>query len=296
MQGVTLRRALTQIALPVVFVIGFPLGVRSQASPPQRPIAFDAASVKVNTSVDPRTGGRLAGTNFAMTNETLWRLIGEAYADPQALPRFRIVGGPNWIDTEHFDVEAVGANPLDRRQAELMLRTLLAERFKLAVHMETRQLPVLALRVARKDRSLGPGLHRSDVDCAALRTAGVTPPSANEARCVMQFGFGRSRADGLTIGELATVALSRVAGRIVLDQTGLRGPFHWTLAWTPDNLPPRAPGTAPDQPITVNGVAIDPDGPSLFTAVEEQLGLKLESTKGPVGVLVIDRVEQPTQD
>jgi len=112
----------------------------------------------------------------------------------------------------------------------------------------------------------------------------------------MQFGFGRLSADGFTTNDLATVALSRVAGRIVVDQTGLRGPFQWTLAWTPDNLPPRAPGTPPDQPLTVNGISIDPNGPSLFTAIEEQLGLKLESTKGPVEVLVIDHVDRPTPD
>lgn len=272
------------------------IGVRAQSSK-EKPPAFEVASVKINASGDPRTGGRLAGSNFAMTNETLWRLIGEAYADPQALPRFRIVGGPSWIDAEHFDVEGVAAKPLDRSQAERMLRAVLAERFKLVVHTETRQLPVLALHTARRDGSFGPQLHRSDVDCAALRPTGtMPPPSAAGPRCVLQFGFGRSSADGLTITELATVALARVTGRTVIDQTGLAGPFQWTLAWTPDTLPPRAPGTPPDQPVTVNGIAIDPNGPSLFTAVEEQLGLKLEPTKGPVDVLVIDHVERPTPD
>jgi uncharacterized protein (TIGR03435 family) len=272
--------------------------IRLQAQPPgQKPPTFEVASVKTNASGSGGTGGRLAGASFAMTNETLWRLIGEAYADPQALPRFHIIGGPNWIDADRFDVEGVAAKPLDRPQAELMLRTLLAERFKLTVHTETRQLPVLALRRARRDGAFGPQLRRSDVDCAALRAAKTTPPPSSDGpRCVMQFGFGRSSADGLTITELATVGLSRIAGRNVIDETGLRGPFQWTLAWTPDNLPPRAPGTPADQPVTVNGIAIDPNGPSLFTAVEEQLGLKLEPTKGPVDVLVIDHVERPTPD
>jgi uncharacterized protein (TIGR03435 family) len=257
---------------------------------------FDVASVKPNTSGDPRTGGKLAGATFAMTNETLWRLIGEAYADPEALPRFRIVGGPAWIDTDRFDVDAVAANPLDRPQAERMLRSLLAERFKLVVHMETRQLPVLALTVARRDRALGPQLRQSDVDCAALRAAGTIPPIAQTARpCVMQFGFGRLAAEGLSIADLAA-ALARAAGRTTLDQTRLTGAFQWNLVWTPDNLPPRAPGTPADQPLTVNGSTIDPNGPSLFTAVEEQLGLQLESTRGPVGVLVIDHAERPTPD
>ena len=112
----------------------------------------------------------------------------------------------------------------------------------------------------------------------------------------MQFGFGRLIGDGLTIHELATVALSRATGRPVIDETNLRGPFRWALTWTPDNLPQRAPGTPPDQPLTVNGQSVDPNGPSLFTAIEEQLGLKLESSKGPVDVLVIDHVERPTPD
>jgi uncharacterized protein (TIGR03435 family) len=270
--------------------------IHSRAQSQDKPSAFDVASVKINASGDPRTGGRLAGTTFAMTNETLWRLVGEAYADPQALPRFRIVGGPNWIDTERFDFEGVAAKPLDRPQAEHMLRAVLAERFKLIVHTETRQLPVLALRAARRDGSFGPQLRRTDVDCAALRTAGTTPPpSANSPHCVLLFGFGRSTADGLTIRDLAA-ALSRFTARMVVDQTALTGPFQWTLAWTPDTLPPRAAGTPPDQPVTVNGIAIDPNGPSLFTAVEEQLGLKLEPTRGPVDVLVIDHVERPTPD
>ena len=112
----------------------------------------------------------------------------------------------------------------------------------------------------------------------------------------MGFGFGRLTANGMTITQLATMGLSRYAGRTVIDHTGLSGPFDWTLVWTPDNLPQRAPGTPADQPVTVNGFAIDPNGPSLFTALQEQLGLKLESTKGPVDVLVIDHVEHPTEN
>jgi uncharacterized protein (TIGR03435 family) len=90
--------------------------------------------------------------------------------------------------------------------------------------------------------------------------------------------------------------LARQLGRKVVDRTALSGRYDFTLTWTPDNLPPRAPGTPPDQPVTVNGLSIDPNGPSIFTAIQEQLGLKLESTRGPVDVLVIDRVEKPTAD
>jgi uncharacterized protein (TIGR03435 family) len=269
-----------------------PLNARAQAE-----AKFEVASVKQNNSGDPRTGGRLAGASFSMINEPLWRLIGEAYGDPQALPRDRIIGGPSWIDTDRFDIDAVSSAPLDRSRADLMLRHLLAERFKLAAHAETREMPVFALRFARRDGALGPQLRRADVDCKALGATGtLVPPSPNGRACVMQFGFGRSAANGLTIHELATVALSRAVGRPVIDQTGLSGPFEWSLAWTPDNLPSRAPGTPPDQPVTVNGIAIDPNGPSLLTAIEEQLGLKLESARGAVDVVVIDHAEKPTSD
>ena len=90
--------------------------------------------------------------------------------------------------------------------------------------------------------------------------------------------------------------LSPAVNRVVVDRTGLIGNFDVDLAWTPERLPQRAPGTPADQPIRANGVDIDPNGPSIFTAVQEQLGLKLESTKGPVDVLVIDHAEPPTPD
>jgi uncharacterized protein (TIGR03435 family) len=178
-----------------------------------------------------------------------------------------------------------------------MLRHLLAERFKLATHTEQRVVPVLALRRARRDGALGPELRHAEVDCAAPRAGAETPPgSSGDRPCVLQFGFGRLIGNGLTIHELATVGLSRATARPVIDETNLTGPFRWSLTWTPDNLPQRAPGTPGDQPLTVNGQLVDPNGPSLFTAIEEQLGLKLESSKGPVDVLVIDHVERPTPD
>jgi uncharacterized protein (TIGR03435 family) len=257
------------------------IGALVSAQGPASP-SFEAASVKANRSADARTDGILAGGRFSMINETLWRLIGEAYATPQPLPRFRIVGGPDWLGTDRFDTEGVSERPFTREQARLMLRSLLAERFKLAVHTETRQLPVFELVVARSDGKLGSQLRRSDVACVAP--------------CVMGFGFGRLTAKGMTIAELATVGLSRATGRTTVDRTGLAGAFDWTLVWTPDNLPPRAPSTPPDQPLLINGIAVDPNGPSLPTAIQEQLGLKLQSAVGPVDVIVIDHVEHPTEN
>jgi len=287
-----MRRALWSIGVLCVLPC---IGGAVRAQPPATP-TFEAASVKANTSGDGRTGGVLVGGRFSMTNETLWRLVGEAYATSEALARFQIVGGPDWINTDRFDVEAVAQSPLAREQARLMLRALLSERFKLAAHTERRDLPVYALVAARTDGKLGPQLRRSTTDCAAPADRPQPQAPNQPAPCVMGFGFGRLAANGLTISQLATVGLSRAVGRIVVDRTNLTGPFDWTLVWTPDNLPPRAPGTPADQPLLVNGIAIDPNGPPLFTALQEQLGLKLEPTRGPVEVLVIDRVEHPTEN
>jgi uncharacterized protein (TIGR03435 family) len=106
-----------------------------------------------------------------MINETLSRLIGEAYAAAQPVPRLQIVGGPEWIDNDRFDTEGVSQRPVTREQARLMLRGLLADRFKLVVHTETRPLPVFELVLARSEGKLGSELRRSDVDCVTRRTA-----------------------------------------------------------------------------------------------------------------------------
>lgn len=252
---------------------------------------FDVASVKQNKSGDARTGGQLSGARFSMLNETLVRLIGEAYATPFALPRHEIVGGPNWIDADRFDVQGVAEAPLTRERAQLMLRALLAERFRLAVHHETRELPVYNLVKVRSDGRLGEKLRRSDIDCAALRAGGATSPAAPSGPrpCVMGFGRGTLSAKAMTISQLADMGLARVVNRPVVDRTGLEGAYDWTLQWTPDQ--PRA-----NQPDPGTSAQVDPDRPSIFAAIQEQLGLKLESAKGPVNVLVIDHVERPTED
>jgi uncharacterized protein (TIGR03435 family) len=110
----------------------------------------------------------------------------------------------------------------------------------------------------------------------------------------MAFGFGRLAANGMRLSDLASNGLSRFVDRPVVDRTGLEGPFDWILTWTPDDLPRRSPGTPPDQPLVVNGTTVDPNGPNLFTALQEQLGLRLEPARGPVEVIVIDHVEPPT--
>lgn len=282
----------------IVVVLGSQLGLRDpiSAQAPGRP-TFEVASVKVNKSGEARTDGTLAGARFSMLNETMARLIGEAYASPNTLTRSRIVGGPDWLDSDRFDLQGVALEQLTRERARLMLQAVLAERFQLRAHTEVRQLPVFNLLPSRDDRALGPKLRRSETDCGAGSRGNVPPSAVNGVQpCLIRFGFGNLTATGMTMTDLATMALSRVAGRPTIDRTGLSGTYDWTLVWTPDNLPPRAGGTASGQPLLVNGVPVDPDGPPLSTAIQEQLGLKLQPSTGPVDVLVIDRVERPSPD
>ncbi len=187
-----------------------------------------------------------------------------------------------------------------------MLRALLAERFKLAAHNETKDAPIYALIVARSDGKLGPQLKKSETDCAAHirrrgrgRGRGAMPPpgppqprrAACHAACASAPATWRW-ADRRS-SQFAN-SLGMFAGRIVLDRTGLTGNYDINLTWTPDQMPRPAGGG--DQPPQINGVAVDPNGPSLFTAVQEQLGLKLDSQRGPVETLVIDRAEKPVED
>jgi len=270
--------------------------VSIRARQPSEP-SFDVASIKLNKSGGPGTLGFDSGGRFRAMNTTLWRLLGEAYADApgaypasRPLPRFRIVGGPSWIDGDRFDVEAKPEGRPDAGQAHAMLRALLADRFRLLAHSETRELPVYNLVKARADGRLGPQLRTSSVDCAALRAAGTIPPGAElpaqQRPCVMRFGRSQSSATGLTMSDLAEVVLPLYVGRAVVDRTGISGPWEWSLEWTPDQL----------LPVVGGDTKIDPTGPSLFAALQEQLGLKLESSSGPVSVLVIERVERPTEN
>src|SRR5580700_2094836 len=185
----------------------------------------------------------------------------------------------------------------------------MSERFKLAVRRETRQLPVYALAMARKDRTMGADLRRSGMECAPIRIAASFPnapppppppgPQAPAGRADQDpnrfgQGCGGMLTQGLISGRKMTLTqlanlLARFLNKSVLDMTGLSGDFDIDLVYTPDQTP-----TAPDGgPRPVTGPS---DGPSIFTAIQEQLGLKLESTRGPVNVLVIDHVERPTPD
>jgi uncharacterized protein (TIGR03435 family) len=247
-----------------------PLRAPAQAPATQ---CFDVASIHINNT---ETDGHHhiisdpAESHFRTVNLALRDLIQFAYGVPDS----QILGGPAWLDSIKIDIDAKSDPAVDaqlralpteqaRRQKQLMVQALLADRFQLKVHQETRQLPVYAL-VVTKD---GPKFKPSKVYGTTIDT-------------------GRTRlhiaGSDDTISILAR-ELAQVLGRVVLNQTGLSGRYDLSLRWTPDDAAALAP-SSPDAP------------PDIFTAIQEQLGLKLESAKGPVPVLIIDSVEMPSAD
>jgi uncharacterized protein (TIGR03435 family) len=273
--------------------------VSAQNAPPlqSQPVApdgrlprFETAVVSENTSgLPPRGGTRLdARGYFSAAKVTLRQLIQTAYRR-HALDRRLIEGGPEWMDSELFniDAKAAGEHSLDPdgvpRQSLLMVRTLLAEQFKLTVRTEVREMPVYALVLARSDGMLGPRLRRSDVDCAeavALMIKGQRP----RANCGFQEYVGRYLPSVLTLPDLAAI-FSEFVDRPVIDRTGLSGHYFASL----EGAEVRAPG-----PFDAGYRPADTTR-EMFTALPAELGLKLEATTGPVEVLVIDGVANPNK-
>ena len=289
-----MRIATIACATLVVLLAG--LAVRAQNPPPtSQAVTFDAASIKERTQ--PGTGsfvGRRPGGRFATENATLREILEYAYE----LQRFQLVGSLAPIETARWDIAAslgpVAATAAGPDANLAAVRGLLAERFALAVHRETRTMPAYALRLARADRTLGPALVKSATDCRALMAAargGGAPPPPAAQRCGFRGRIGSLQSSGMPLSELA-LALSGRLERSVVDQTGLGGTWDLTLTYAPDSAQSPA-GTLPaDAPAPVS----NPDAPSLFTALQEQLGLRLVSTTAPVEVLVVDRVARPTPD
>jgi uncharacterized protein (TIGR03435 family) len=265
-----------------------------KAPAPPTAVAFEAASVKERTSPgDGSFVGRRPGGRFAAENAPLREIIEYAYE----LQSFQLVGSLAPADKARWDITATLGATADQAGPDAIIpavRALLADRFALTVHRETRTLQVYALRPARTDATPGPGLTKSATDCQALIAAarsGGGPPSAAARQCGFRGRVGSLQSSGMPLSELA-LALSGRVGRAIVDQTGLAGPWDFTLTYAPDSAQ-IAPGTlAPDAPRPVP----NPDAPTLFTALQEQLGLRLVSTTAPVEVLVVDRVSRPTPD
>jgi uncharacterized protein (TIGR03435 family) len=263
---------------------------------------FEVAAVRENTRNERKVmiliqpGGR-----FTVVGAGLPELMHLAFA----VQRTQLVGAPEWTETAKYDITAKAESDIQGTPPggppgplNFMLQELLEDRFKLRVHRETRELPTYALTLARTDRRLGEGLRASTVDCAAMRGRGGRggpppgpPPPGERPQCGMRVAPNQIVAGGVSLAQLTQI-LSQFSQRIVIDRTGLEGTFDIDLSFTLDgvpNAPPPPPGGPPPP-------SVDPNNPSLFTALQEQLGLKLESARAPVEVLVIDHVERPTPD
>jgi uncharacterized protein (TIGR03435 family) len=260
---------------------------------------FEVASVKPNNSGDPGTVFDLpGGGRFTATNATARELVRIAFE----VQDHKLIGLPK---NARFDITARAAqdialtgDPSRPTPVFGMLRSLLAERFQLAARSDVREMPIYELVIARSDRQLGSRLSPSTTDCAAVLAAlrerarnGVTGPAPSDrVRCGSRSRQGYLAGGAVQLGggegSLA-MALSRVTGRTVIDRTGLTGLFDYTLEFAPDATGSTTAGDAGP---------VDSSLPSLTTALQEQLGLRIESAKGPVEVLVIDRIERPAPD
>jgi uncharacterized protein (TIGR03435 family) len=268
------------------------LAVAGAQSPPP---AFDVASVKENTSVSdaggfaPPTPGRVR-----ITNTPLRFVLLQAFQ----LMDHQLIGAPAWTESARFDITATYQADAARTEEDTraMLRTLLADRFGLKTHREMRELPIYSLVVARRDGALGPQLIRSSFDCdrwiaekrPAVVAGSASPVAPGKRRPVCSLVADRNRrfiTAGTRTMQHLLGPLQSMTGRPVIDRTGLTGAFDVDLQWTSGPVGPGA-GAAP--PVD--------DGPSIFVALQEQLGLRLEPGRAPFDVVVVDAVQRPTPD
>lgn len=244
--------------------------------------AFAVSTVKLNNRNDGRWRMGPSRSGFSAMGVTMHQLIQEAYG---IYENDRILAEPNWVKSQKFDVEAkvddadeAALTSLDIHQRGQMLQALLADRFKLAAHIESRERPIYALVIAKN----GPRLKETKSDSI--------PPGMIKGigGLVRRSLSGELSVEWMTMGSLAHM-LTPYVDRLVVDKTGLTAHYDFKLDWAPDNGAATAIGGATGSPIPAA-----PAGPSIFTALQEQLGLKLEAQKGPVEVIVIDHIEQPS--
>jgi uncharacterized protein (TIGR03435 family) len=272
--------------------IGFLNAPAFAAQAPDWHTKFEVASIKPAPPGTLGTRSRFTpGGHFTASNISLKELIAAMWR----IPEFQISGGPAWLGSARYDISAKPENAPKDDEILPMAQSLLVDRFRLSVHRETKELPIFALVVARKDGKLGVGLAQStEADCAASDPSRAPArPEPGKPSAPSCGRINRSpvlvKATSISLSVLAQ-SLSEALGRTVVDKTGLTGNFNTTMEWSPDDaqlslLPPDAPRPS-----------VDSAGPSIFAAIQEQLGLKLESRKGPVEVLVVDRAEKPSEN
>jgi len=249
---------------------------------PAAPPAFEVASVKLNTRgggmvLRPQPGGRLTVENIPL------RLLIQNAFDVRP---FQISEGPGWIDSEHYDITAKAeGNPPPEQVMGPMLQALLRDRFQLRVHRETKELPVFTLVPARG----GPKLQESTADCpdaSALPAPGQRPPVPCGRVSLTMSPTGAWLEGRNAPRQRLVFTLSNILGRTVIDKTEFTGTFDIHLEVSLDEALSGFPGPLTRRP--------DDSAPSVFTALQEQLGLRLEAGRGPVEILAIDKVERPT--
>jgi len=283
------------LALPVILGILNAPAIRAQSS--AGTIKFEVASIKPDLEQGLMAVRPLPGRLVADASVRL--LIQNAFG----VPPFQIEGGPAWIDTERYAVDAKAGNNASRAQTFLMLQSLLEERFQLKTHRETRELPVYSLVAARSGLKLMPPQEGGCVnlvadappDWAEGSMAGRMPPPQRgqppSPRCgsvnvVLASSGARMQGGQIPMPEFVRV-LSTVLGRPVVDKSGFANPFDLRLDFFPDETTPALPAPPP-------GAAPLDSSPSILTAIQQQLGLRLESAKGSVEVIIVDHVERPS--
>jgi uncharacterized protein (TIGR03435 family) len=286
-RAITVSVAMVASLVTVVSPLTVAIAQVAEAKPDAGP-SFDLVSIRPNVSGDPSTTmlgfprGRFVAINVTV-REIIFALYGLEFQG-----RDRITGGPSWISSDRFDIQAIAegaATPAERR---LMARRLLADRFGLRVHTEMQERPVYALTLARTNGQFGPRFRASTADCPAAGgpSSPPTPPPPGALASSRPCGVspaappGRVNGYGAEMWQLAGV-LGPATGRVVMDRTGLTGRFDFDLDWTP-------------QPSAAVDGAPSNDALSIFTAIQEQLGLRLEPRTEQIEVLVIDNAERPT--
>jgi uncharacterized protein (TIGR03435 family) len=283
-----IRDALLMVGV-VWMVVGMPRELRAQAPAAATP-AFEVATIRPSDPNKPGASLMMSDDKFWTQSQTLKSILKFAYnlnfgAEQQ------ISGGPAWVGSAKFDITAkedaetaAALNKLPREERvekfRMMVQAMLAERFKLKVHHESKELPVYAMTVAKGGSKMTPAA--PDVVAAD----GTTPRRGSG---IQRTGAGQMKGMNTTPELLANVLGSQpeIGGRMVLDKTGLTGKYDFMLKWTPD-AGMSGGGDA--------GASPDAAGPSLFTALQEQLGLRLDATKGMVDTIVIDSVEMPSEN
>lgn len=305
--GANLLSKAQWLATACLAVCTGPLG--GQILHPAAPLpSFEVATIKPSNGGDA-IPSLTTPTESRTIDVTARNLIEQAYRIPWT-PTLneRVIGGPDWIDSIRYDVDAridpsfaaaLQQMSFEERkdQTSLMMQSLLADRFQLKVHFESRELPIYALVVAKGGPKLAPAKQPPIAEGDQPTQSPSIPAKAEDVRQGIFVQYRGQAAEmtakGVTLDGLARwlAGYSEIGGRALVNQTGLAGTYDFTLHWTRERLAAAGQGDS-----TASATSPEPEGPALFTGLQEQLGLRLLSTKGPVEVLVIDQIEKPSEN